>query len=243
MTWLVLTGCYGGLTLIGLALSFPGPQKQDKKLGLKVITDGNMSTDAGYYQNVNPSSSHEFADESMNLRDDLDKLEVVRDEQSKVRMVFSQQFIIIYIMNMLSVITGFFTVNNFKTFAQKNDIKDEDYLAWVGSAAAICNSIRFVWSFATDHFSYKSVYTILLVMQIALCFTMQLIDDNKALFAIWVSLLLLCEGGHFTVMPNVLKKIYGKEYGTALYGIAFSFSGICSILIVILQWQLLNEDP
>lgn len=155
-------------------------------------------------------------------------------------MVFSQAFVTIYIMNLLSVIPGFFTVSNFKHFAQLNDIKNETYLAWVGSAAAVFNAIRFIWSLATDYFSYKSVYTVLLLMQIVLCFTMVLVDDSPALFAIWVSLILFCEGGHFTMVPNVLKKIYGAENGTALYGIAFSFSGISAILIVILQTELLT---
>jgi len=60
---------------------------------------------------------------------------------------------------------------------------------------------------------------------------------------VWVSLILFCEGGHFTIVPNVLKKIYGSENGTALYGIAFSYSGISAILIVILQTVLLTDDP
>ena len=159
---------------------------------------------------------------------------MVKDEPSKLRMVFSRAFVLIYIMNMLSVITGYFTVNNFKKFAQLNDIRNENYLAWVGSAAAIFNAIRFIWSFATDYFSYKSVYSVLLVIQIVLSFTMGLVDTSPVLFAIWVSLLMFCEGGHFTLIPNALKKIYGSENGTALYGIAFSFSGICSILMLIL---------
>jgi len=105
------------------------------------------------------------------------------------------------------------------------------------------NSVRFIWSLATDHFSYKAVYSVLLIMQIVLCFTMTFVDESPALFGVWVSLILFCEGGHFTMVPNVLKKIFGGENGTALYGIAFSFSGICSILIVILQTEILTSDP
>ena len=52
--------------------------------------------------------------------------------------------------------------------------------------------------------------------------------------------MLLCEGGHFTLLPNVLKKIYGEK-GTALYGIAFSYSSICGVLIVILQSLILTD--
>ena len=69
---------------------------------------------------------------------------------------------------------------------------------------------------------------------------MPLVADSEGLYAVWISLILFCEGGHFTLVPNVLKKIYG-ERGTALYGIAFSYTGICSILIVILQTKLLGE--
>ena len=71
---------------------------------------------------------------------------------------------------------------------------------------------------------------------------MPLVAESEGLYAVWISLMLFCEGGHFTLVPNVLKKIYG-ERGTALYGIAFSYTGICSILIVILQSYLLGDKP
>lgn len=67
-----------------------------------------------------------------------------------------------------------------------------------------------------------------------------MVAESEGLYAVWISLMLFCEGGHFTLVPNVLKKIYGDR-GTALYGIAFSYTGICSILIVILQSCLLGD--
>ena len=89
---------------------------------------------------------------------------MTKNEATIVRMVFSRPFIVAYFMNMLSVISGFFAVNNFKKYGQKNGIDNENYLAWLGSIAAIFNSSRFVWSLATDYFSYKLVYGILLCM-------------------------------------------------------------------------------
>ena len=142
---------------------------------------------------------------------------------------------------MLSVISGFFVVNNFKKYGQLNGLTNEKYLAWLGSVAAIFNAIRFVWSLATDHFSYRVVYGVLLTIQIVLDFTIPLIAENAGLYAIWVSLILLCEGGHFTLVPNILKKIYGNK-GTSLYGIAFSYTGICSLLIIVLQSSLLGTQ-
>lgn len=79
-------------------------------------SESDKTTSAGYTKN-------DFLE--IDLHEDLNKLEVIKDETSKLRMVASQVFIVIYIMNMLSVITGFFTVNNFKRFAQLNDIRNE----------------------------------------------------------------------------------------------------------------------
>ena len=79
-------------------------------------------------------------------------------------MILSQPFILIFIMNFLSIFSGYFAVNNFKKYGQKNGLDNENYLAWLGSVAAVCNSIRFIWSMATDYLTYKLVYGILLVM-------------------------------------------------------------------------------
>ena len=98
------------------------------------------------------------------LEGDLNRLKVTKNEATMVRMIFSQPFVVAYFMNMFSVISGFFAVNNFKKYGQKNGLDSEDYLAWLGSVAAVCNSIRFIWSMATDYLSYKLVYGILLVM-------------------------------------------------------------------------------
>lgn len=52
-------------------------------------------------------------------------------------------------------------------------------------------------------------------------------------YAIWVCLSVLCESGHFTLVMNVLKIIYGK-HATQLYGVAFSFIGLASLLMFFL---------
>ena len=148
-------------------------------------------------------------------------------------MILSQPFILIFIMNFLSIFSGYFAVNNFKSYGIKQGLTNENFLAWLGSIAAVCNSIRFVWSFATDYFSYKTVYGLMLVIQIVINFTMPLIAKNAGLFFIWICILLLCEGGHFTLVPNVLKKIFGEK-GTVLYGVMFIYTGICSILMVVM---------
>ena len=144
-------------------------------------------------------------------------------------------------MNTCSVMSGFFTINNFKSYDQTRGNTNDNYLAMVGSAAQILNCIRFFWSGLTDHFSYKVVYGSLCLMQVFLDFLMPLSARNPWSFGICVSLIMFCEGGHFTLLPNVLKKIYGDQ-GTALYGIAFSYTGVCALLILFLQHYWLDSE-
>ena len=45
---------------------------------------------------------------------------------------------------------------------------------------------------------------------------------------------MFCEGGHFTLVPNIIKKIYGSK-ATQLFGIAFTYTGLCSVFMILLQ--------
>ena len=51
----------------------------------------------------------------------------------------------------------------------------------------------------------------------------------KHVYMVWVSLSFLTEGGHFTLVPAILKKLYGDE-GSRIFGWAFSFIGIASLI-------------
>lgn len=40
-----------------------------------------------------------------------------------------------------------------------------------------------------------------------------------------------CEGGHFTLVPTICRKLYGKE-GSRVFGWAFSFIGMASLISI-----------
>ena len=79
---------------------------------------------------------------------------------------------VLYFMNACSIMTGYFTVNNFKNYGLERGITNDSYLGAVGSVASILSAMRFIWSWATDYFSYKLVYGVLCLTQVILCFTM-----------------------------------------------------------------------
>ena len=75
----------------------------------------------------------------------------------------SRQFLLIFSMNFLSIFFGTYIVSSYKSFgAQK--IHDETFLSMIGAFASIFGCLRFTWSFAIDHYSFKRVYGVLMGM-------------------------------------------------------------------------------
>lgn len=55
--------------------------------------------------------------------------------------------------------------------------------------------------------------------------------QSQATYTIWICAMLFTEGGHFTIMPNALRTVFG-DAATGIYGIIFSFTGLANILIL-----------
>jgi hypothetical protein len=68
----------------------------------------------------------------------------------------------------------------------------------------------------------------MIILEIFLSFTMPLAVQNEGTYLLWVSLTYWIEGGHFTLIPAIYKKIFGDD-GARVFGIGFSFLGIASI--------------
>ncbi len=131
-------------------------------------------------------------------------------------------------MNFLTIFFGTFIIGSFKAYGETK-LSDENYLSFIGAISSIIGCFRFIWSFLIDHYSYKLVYGILIFIQIILAFTFPFIVQYKHVYMVWVSLSFLTEGGHFTLVPAILKKLFGEE-GSRIFGWAFSFIGIASLI-------------
>lgn len=144
-------------------------------------------------------------------------------------MIKTQQFISVFIMAFCSIFIGLFAVGNFKVFGESNQIH-ETALALIGSIGALFNSLRFIWSTLLDKYSYRSVYGSLLVIQIICAIASVHFAENKFLYAASYCGIMFCEGGHFTLVPNVLRQIFGEKSATRLYGIMLSYIGVSALL-------------
>jgi len=135
---------------------------------------------------------------------DTEKPKNMEAESSIVDMMKSRQFVSIYVMAAFSFFLGTFTVNNYKDFGEVNNL-DEDFLTAIGSIGAFFATIRFIWSGLLDTFSYRKVYGALLCLQIVSGICIVLFSQYKWIYAFFYSMILFCEGGHFTLVPNILK--------------------------------------
>ncbi len=113
------------------------------------------------------------------------------------------------------------------------NINNNDYLTLVGAVSSVFGGIRFFWSWLVDRFSYKLSYSIILLINILFGFTLVLVSDNKALYLIWVSMIVWAEGAHFALVPTICAKLFG-QHASMVYGLAFSFGASAQIISSVL---------
>jgi hypothetical protein len=147
-------------------------------------------------------------------------------------MLLTKQAFVLYIIATLTFFAGIFALSQSRNFGILNGITSDQFLAFIASMGAVFAMFRWVWSWAMDHYSFKLIFSLLLALQILLCFTIFFVDKNQWSYALWIWLFTFCEGGMFVVLPNALKKKFGHK-ATAIYGFFGSFAAMCSIINLI----------
>ena len=158
--------------------------------------------------------------------------------------VFSRQFLVFYVMCLCSIFEGYYVLNVYKSFGETIPVLEDDlFLTQVGIIAAGLNSVRFVWSSAFDvpGVSFKMVYGVLLVIQIVLGLTLMWASQSKLTYTIWVSVILFAEGGHFALLPTVIKALYGN-LATQVYSLLFTFTGLSNLMIILVVRSHFGHD-
>ncbi|OMJ89822.1 hypothetical protein SteCoe_7903 [Stentor coeruleus] len=152
----------------------------------------------------------------------------------------TKMFWVIFAMGFCSIMPGIYLASAYKSFG-KEKINDDEFLTIVGSVGSIFNgSFRYFWGQVMDKTSFKISYSILLALQAALIVTLYYIASIKALYLIWISLILCCEGGHFSLYPTIIARMYGKVMGAKIYGILFYCFGSGSITGFLIQFYLVK---
>lgn len=157
-------------------------------------------------------------------------------------MIKTKQFVLLYLMNTCSVFIGLFIAAEWKVYWQTaTNAPTDHFMATAGSFGSVFNGMRFIWSWLLDHYSYKAVYGTLLVVEITVGVTMPFLLSRKWLYTVWICVGYWCLGGHFTLLPNQVKKVFGGN-ATQLYSIIYTYIGIAGITESVLQVFVLTSE-
>ena len=144
-------------------------------------------------------------------------------------MMKTKEFITLYVMNFFSIFLGLFIANEYKVYWIASGYAPGDhFVTRVSSLGNFFNGMRFIWSALLDHYSYKVVYGIMLTIEIVIGFSFPYVVQNTGVYVTWICLGYLCLGGHFTLVPNECKKIFGKDT-TQLYSYLYSYAGVTGV--------------
>lgn len=114
-----------------------------------------------------------------------------------------KQFYQICVMLFCSVFYGILLVATFKNFGSVRGGIDDTTLTLAGSVGALVNGIfRVLWSLLLDKYSFRTIYSIILVIQIIMaCSIYFIVVINKYLYMVWIIISYACLGGNFTTFP------------------------------------------
>ena len=160
-----------------------------------------------------------------------------------LQMLKKLNFYFLWIMMFTAGFAVVFTATLYKFFGL-SFIKDDHFLAIVGSAASICNCAgRIVWGLIADKVSYK--FSLVLesgIMSIFLLTFYATSAVGKSTYFIWVCVIFFCVGGVFSLFPTAIARSFGAKYMSINYGLLFTsqlFSSvIASLLFTTVQHML-----
>lgn len=156
--------CFIGIILIAIVLIHRGPNiKREAYLRTQLRAEQselNMTDDAAseLTKNEQPEIEEEEEAKETTSVEDLIKGNYDPSQYASTKeMLFCKQSVVLYFVAMMTIITGFFVVNQTKTFGTLNGLNDDKYLSLIMSIGAVFNVLRFLWSWWLDYSSLQVV--------------------------------------------------------------------------------------
>lgn len=160
------------------------------------------------------------------------------------QVFMTRQFHQIFWCFILSGTAGLFAVASFKTIGIKYGY-DDTFLTLTGSLGSILNgTMRPLWGMFFDKTSFRFVYLVILVTQIIMCVTFPEVSKYKPAFLIWLVILFVCSGGHFTLLAPTAVRIYSRATGGKVYSFFIIAMGLASMCVYFIQvYATVKLDP
>eukprot|EP00753_Platysulcus_tardus_P020669 PLAT8325.2.p1 GENE.PLAT8325.2~~PLAT8325.2.p1 ORF type:complete len:397 (-),score=99.78 PLAT8325.2:45-1235(-) len=193
--FLLLAAIYYALQLTGIALVRCHPRKAAEKEDRSLLDEGSSAIDSGA-----------TAEAAMSLR-------------STLRTPLFWQLWLCFL-----VCTVFVTLvaSLFKVAALAS-VKDDQLLAAVGTAAAVCNGGgRVLWGALSDRLQPRTALSALLASMALLSALFPLVLSSVPLYITCAMLLFTALGGVFALFPAIVATLFGQAAVGLVYGLVFT---------------------
>ena len=102
-------------------------------------------------------------------------------------------------------------INVNRTFGTLNSL-DENVLAYLSKGFSLLNGCtRVVWGLLSDRFEFKTLYTIICIMQITVNFSIYFLAEYEAVYFSLNMLTALAFAGNTALLPPLASKIFGLK--------------------------------
>ncbi|XP_069119495.1 oxalate:formate antiporter-like isoform X2 [Argopecten irradians] len=211
--FLVLGGCYAAMQLIGVILLKEAPKELTEQI----------NRDMEETQLISSTTSVDVRDT------DLSPREVLK----------TKAFYMLWLLYLLNGQGIQFISALYKTYGQ-TFIKDDHFLAIVGSLAAVCNGGgRIVWGVLADKVCFKVASMMSCGIFCVCLLTFSLTERvGSGLFLVYVCVMFLSFSGNFSLLPTATAKCFGQKYYVINYGFVFTASIVTSPINVVLTSTL-----
>ena len=220
--FLVQAAICAGLQLCGIlgVRPPPKPKGQETRSG-NIGTEEETSatgeageSDTSEYQSVSRAKDDESVDE---------------DPKAWRKYVLTTQTLQLTLVLVMNA-NGMMPVNTFwKAFGQ-TFIRDDHFLAMVGSGSSVFNmSGRLVWGLMCDVTGYKPTMVAIAGLLAAFLFTFPLTSvAGQGMFLVWVWALYFCMSGTYSVVVTGTADTFGVQHAGHIYGVSFLATSLCS---------------
>jgi len=130
-----------------------------------------------------------------------------------------------------SSIYNYFFNGVWKDFAiYKVSSLDDEQLSRIVAIAAVFNSIaRLIVGFLSSKISFKTIYFVIVLMQIACSFSVNYLANNYILIVAFVSVSMFSIGAHVTLFPTITTKVFGVDAGKNTYPFIYQCFSTASV--------------
>ncbi|EGR29136.1 major facilitator superfamily protein, putative [Ichthyophthirius multifiliis] len=152
--------------------------------------------------------------------------------------VKTQQFYVSLLVGILSLGLGLLVNGNYKTIGKKAT-SDDSFLTICGAFASIANGVsRPLWSSLLDKYSFRNIFSKLLIFEIILAFIYRLAFIHKFIYLVWVFACHTAFGGIMAMFPVLAGQLFGTKVSSLLYGVYWYGFGISNFIQFLMVYNL-----